>query len=97
AFGDSIILELPATDDAARKKWIARIQRHTTNFLVDSTNFHATFRLACIAPNEGAAKAIVEEAKEYFEAVNLHLIPPSAVDESRSAAERAAHRRARRP
>jgi len=95
-FGESIILELPASDDAARKKSIAQIQKQTTNFLVDSTNFHATFRLACIAPDERTAKSIEDDAQNYFAGVSLHLIPPWAAADARSAADREGHRRARR-
>lgn len=95
-FGHALMLSLPADDDTIRKTWLTRIQGHTTNAFVDSTNFHAGFRFACIAPNQNMAKSIEEEAAEYFAAAReMQLVPPWTASEKRSLAEREQHRLAR--
>jgi Zn-dependent protease len=50
-FGESLLLSLPASDDAAREKWFDELQTLSTNVFVTVSNNSVTLSLDCIAPN----------------------------------------------
>ena len=96
-FGSTLMVALPADDGEARKQWLGEIELVNSNVFVTSTNFPATISLTCIAPNEAVAAVIQEEAQEYLAApASLHLIPPWMAHDTRTPAERARHKLARR-
>jgi Zn-dependent protease len=64
--GDSLLLTLPAADDAARERWFAELQASTTNVFVALTNQSITVSLMFVAPTLQDATNLVEELTEYF-------------------------------
>ena len=77
--GESLLLAFPMTADEHRLSFFERIQLLSTNVAVDSTNFHVSFQLSCLASNEAHARAIEGEMEAYLEQTALmHLIPPWA-------------------
>ncbi len=76
-FGDSLLLTLPAGDDALRQKWVAEFESFSRELVVERTNFSVGLRLQFIAPTDEEAKSIEEELKGYFQSRrDLRLIPP---------------------
>ncbi len=69
--GDTILVRLPASDDAARVRWLDKLQHDASDAFVDGAAMHADFRFHAVAPDETTAKAIAEELETYF---NLPLI-----------------------
>jgi Zn-dependent protease len=95
-FGDSILVTLPNDDEAGRKKWLEEFSTQTTNTFVDSTNLHAGVTLMCLARTAEEAKALEQEAQEYFGAAyHMPLTPPWLPGDERSEIQRAQHRKAR--
>jgi hypothetical protein len=95
-FGESLLLSLPADQDDLRKQWLADFQGRTKDVFVDSTNFHATFSLFCIAPNTNAAENIISELNGYLTTLpDEALIPPWQPEDTRPAGERARNELAR--
>ena len=79
--GESLLLAFPMNADEHRLAFFDRIQLLSTNAAVDSTNFHVSFRLSCVASNEVQATAIENEMAAYLEqTVVMHLIPPWSPD-----------------
>jgi Zn-dependent protease len=76
-FGDSVLLALPAQDDAAREKWFDELQTYSTNLFVAVSNQPVNVRLMTIAPTTEAATNMNRELRDYFEVTaGLNLIPP---------------------
>jgi Zn-dependent protease len=93
-FGSSLLVTLPANDDAARRKWLDEFKPQA-DVLVDGIKVRGSLSLQCIAPDEATAEAIVQEANAYFRTANLHCIAPWSADDTRTPAERQAHLKAR--
>ena len=95
-FGDSLMLVVPASDDAARKKWLARFDARSSSVFVANDAYRATLDFACRAPSESVAQAIVEEIEQYHRASDeLHLIPPWYSSDTRTSEQLEQHRKAR--
>ena len=76
-FGNSVLLTLPATNDAARLDWYGRFDAQTTNLFVASTNDELSAAISCLAPSARAATNLTHELQIYFGCANgLHLMPP---------------------
>lgn len=76
-FGETVLLTLPAADDAAREKWYGAIQTRSTNLFVALTNRPVGLSLTFIAPSNSVASNIVEELNAYFSTTgDMDLIPP---------------------
>ncbi|HWY31364.1 MAG TPA: site-2 protease family protein [Candidatus Acidoferrum sp.] len=95
-FGDTLLLPLPADDEATRTTLVDELQKRTKDVFVDSTNYHAAFSLICVAPNTKAAEAINAELQGYFQTMpDLALVPPWQPHDQRTPAEREANDLAR--
>lgn len=77
-FGQTILLAFPASDDAARRRHVADIEKRTKTFAVSGNQLEgATFRLTCVAPDEATANQIRDQLDDYRSVpAGLHLIPP---------------------
>ncbi len=76
-FGRSLLLAIPAEDDAAREQWLARLERETGDVHVSGELGESPLALAAIAPNEEAAVRIEQALRAYFAAdPSMDLIPP---------------------
>jgi Zn-dependent protease len=76
-FGDSLLLALTASDDAAPEKWFDRLQSATTNVFVMVSNQPVFINLQCIAPNATAATNCARDLQDYLEAgAEMHLVAP---------------------
>ena len=97
--GESLLVAFPMNANDERLALFDRVQSLSTNVAVDSTNFHVSFSLSCVASNEAQAKAIEDEMEGYLEQTALmHLIPPwetnlSAGDRRRFARARSTYSR----
>ncbi len=77
--GDSLILSLPAGDDASREKWYDKFQALDPDAFVALSNAPVLASLSFIAPNERAATNLSRELKDYFSAPGqIRLVPPWA-------------------
>jgi len=86
-FGDTLLLTLPADDDAARAQWLTNLQAATKDVFVDSTNYRAAFTIFCIAPTARAATNLEQQLEEYFTTFPaLGLTPPWNVPGARISA-----------
>jgi Zn-dependent protease len=95
-FGHSVLLALPATDDAARQQWLAAFQGKAKDVFVATPSTPAHVQISCEAGSEPAAAAIEQEARDYFQAPRMNLVPPWIDRDTRTEEERLAHARARR-
>jgi Zn-dependent protease len=96
-FGDSLLLSLPANNDAAREKWFDQLQTVTTNVFVAVSNQPVAINLQCIAPSAAAATNIMRDLKGYLAngpGMHMHLVAPwspeyqlSSFEEKRRARE----------
>jgi Zn-dependent protease len=76
-FGNSLLLALPAGDDAAREKWFDQLQTATTNVFVAVSNQPVMVTLTFIAPTATAATNISREIRDYTGVpAGMQLIPP---------------------
>ena len=75
-FGDSLLLALPAADDAAREKWFDQLQAATTNVFVAISNQPVSLHLRCVAPTLTTATNLSLDLQNYFYHPGMHLIPP---------------------
>jgi len=76
-FGDSLLLSLPADDDAARAKWFDQLQTATTNLFVTVSNQPVALELQCIAPTATVATNLAEDLEGYFNHwPGMHLVTP---------------------
>ena len=93
-FGDSLLVSLPAGDEASRERWFDDLQARATNTFVALSNSPVAVSLVCIAPTDVAATNLIRELGDYFDtAGQMQLIPPWSAEASR--ADFAARRRAR--
>jgi Zn-dependent protease len=77
--GDSLLIRVPADNDAERKRWLADLQSQAKDVFVDGATMRASFRFQAIAPGDEAAKAIEEEVESYLRLPAPDtLIPPWA-------------------
>jgi Zn-dependent protease len=65
-FGDSLLLTLPAADDAAREEWFHELQTRSTNVFVAVSNSPVAVSLTFLAPTEIIASNLQQEIEEYF-------------------------------
>ena len=76
-FGDSVLLALPTSDDAAREKWFEQLQTATTNVFVAVSNQPVFANFHCIAPTLSTATNLVRDLKDYLEAgAGMRLVAP---------------------
>jgi Zn-dependent protease len=94
-FGQTLLAEIPAADEVLRRRWFRELEARKADVFVDSGQTEGTFVMQCIAPNESTARAIEEEAEEYFYGNGMFLVAPWDQDDTRSASERARHHVAR--
>ncbi len=75
--GDSLLLALPAADDAARESWFGEFHALDTNTFVALTNQSLIVSLMFVAPTATAATNLVDELGEYFAVTPLgNLVAP---------------------
>jgi Zn-dependent protease len=75
--GDSLVLSLPADDDAARETVFNEFQAHSSNTFVALSNASVVVSLTFIAPDKTTATNLTLELKNYFAtAGQMRLIPP---------------------
>lgn len=76
-FGESLLLVLPAADDAAREQWFDELQNLSTNLFVAPSNRSVSVTFQFIPPPGAAATNLVQQLGDYFDfAGPMHLIPP---------------------
>jgi len=76
-FGQSLVLTLPSSDDAAREQWFDRLQILSTNIFVGISNRPVVFNLNFIAPTSVDATNLESTLRNYFNStVGAELIPP---------------------
>ncbi len=76
-FGQSLLLTLPCSDDAAREKWFDDFQTLNTNAFVAVSNQAVTFNLNFIAPTETDATNLERVLRNFFNGnPGVRLIPP---------------------
>ena len=93
--GDSLLLALPAADDAARERWFNEFQSFDTNTFVALTNQGVTVSLMFVAPTAKATTNLVEELSEYLAVSHFgDLVAPWSTQANGASYEAA--RRARR-
>jgi Zn-dependent protease len=97
AFGESVLLTLPAADSDGRKHWFGVLQGQTKEVFVDSTNYPAMLSLSCQVASLEQVKALQSELNEYLSNDSTRsLIPPWLPGDRRTAEQRAAHQLARK-
>ncbi len=69
--GDSLLLKLPAEDDAARERWFNEFHRLSTNTFVALTNRPISLSLSCVASNNLVATNVAQELRDYFQLAGL--------------------------
>jgi Zn-dependent protease len=93
-FGPSVLVALPAADEAGRKQWLAALQAKASDVFVATPQMPGTFRLACQASSSDAASSIEQEAHDYLIAgAAMRLVPPWQENDTKTDAERSAHAR----
>ena len=75
--GDSLLLKLPADDDASRERWFTELQKLSTNTFVALTNRTVLFSMMCLAPTASAATNLEEELRDYFHVAGLTEFIPT--------------------
>jgi Zn-dependent protease len=95
-FGQTLMLSLPESNDAARQRWFLAFELRSKDVAVHSPETYsgAGMSMSVTAPSEAVAEQIVAEFQEYFSTAYLHTIPPWSPQ--RSEANWADHRRARK-
>lgn len=75
--GESLLLALPASAEAAREKWFAELSAADTNTFVAVSNQSVTAKIIFIAPTPAGASNLVRELNGYFMVSRFSdLIPP---------------------
>lgn len=80
--GRTVAVSFPATDEAARRRWLADFKAHAgSSVFVTRGDRHmiggAGIRLTCTAPDERTAKQIESDVEDYFGCASLvHAAPP---------------------
>ena len=83
-FGSSLLMKLPAGDNAAREIWFDEIQRHGTNTFVIVSNNAVTMSFMFIAPDESAATNIENDLDDYLQSPAATLLIAPWEPEARS-------------
>jgi len=63
--GQTLLLGLPAEDDAVRTQWTGMLEPLCKSVVVDSEVFSVPLSLVCIAPSAEVAETIVQQFNEY--------------------------------
>jgi Zn-dependent protease len=75
--GDSIFVQVPVSDDAAREKWFDALQHYSTNTFVAISNAPVSAFVSCIAPDKQAGTNLTRQLGNYLvTASQMHLIAP---------------------
>jgi Zn-dependent protease len=74
-FGDSVIVEFPASAESETYLWSGRFSAESTNTFVASNNV-VDVTLSFIAPNLSAATNLEEDLNDYLEIHGMSLLPP---------------------
>ena len=94
--GDSVLLTLPAGDDALRKQYFSELQARTKVVFVDSSNVSAVVSISWKLATAEEAKGMAEQLTGYLSSdLPASLIPPWHPNDRRTPEERAAHELAR--
>jgi hypothetical protein len=94
-FGDSLLLSLPAEDEAARERWFEDFHGRCTNTFVAVSNAPVMVALTCRAPSEAAGAGLLADLEDYVGSLGtMDLIAPWAPEAGRP--EFSACRQARR-
>ncbi len=94
-FGETVLVEVLAGDDALRRRWFADLEGRKAKVFVNTGQTILPFAIQCVAPSPEVARQIREEAQEFLDCGGSELIPPWDPADSRSGPERARHRLAR--
>jgi hypothetical protein len=82
---DSLVLSIPAGDDALRERWFDEMQASATNTFVAVSNTPVTASLVCIAPTGTEATNLTRELGAFFStASQMRLIAPWSPEANRS-------------
>jgi Zn-dependent protease len=93
AFGETVLVTLPAGDKEARERWSQELRGRGENVFVHDKATPLALMLTCSVPTVEAAEELENEIKEYVDLPSaMHLIPPWSPDRPISAAERKARR-----
>jgi hypothetical protein len=91
--GQTVMILLPASEDAARKHWFEQLESRGASVYVETESPQGIFAIQCLAPTEQAAQRIENELENLH---GEHLIRALGPDPSRArGAARAASHRAR--
>lgn len=78
-FGESLLLSLPASDDAAREKWFDEFHDLSTEAFVVISNETVMVSLDCLAPTPAAATNLVQSLADSLQsAAGMQLVMPWA-------------------
>jgi Zn-dependent protease len=76
-FGDSLLLSVPAENDAQREQWFDRLQAQSTNVFVALSNAPVTVSLSFFAPDKTSATNLEHVLQQYLvHSFGMHLIAP---------------------
>jgi Zn-dependent protease len=94
-YGQTVLLSLPAGDEALREKWFDLLQERSTNLFVLVSNAPLVLSLTFIAPDRTTASNLTQEIGEYLNASTwMRLLPPWSPAARGPAYARARHARA---
>jgi hypothetical protein len=94
--GQTVLVVVPVSGDAARMRWLAELKGRKADTFVATAGSATVLRLTALAPNDDAAAATDEEAAGYLTARAMKLTPPWTHPDPRPAADQESHARARR-
>lgn len=91
--GQTLLVALPAEDDAARENSFNELESRSRAVRVDNEASHVIFRLVGVPPNAQAAESLAEEVSLYLDApADMHLTPPWSPEHTISEAQLKARR-----
>ncbi len=83
-FGETILVEFPTENDAARKQIFAELEGKSDDVFAEVAELGILFRLLAVAPNEETAEAIEQAAADYFMLPStMKVIPPWSPEDDR--------------
>ncbi|MEX0727194.1 MAG: site-2 protease family protein [Planctomycetaceae bacterium] len=91
----TLLIGIP-DDNAVRQQWLSNLERHDPNVFVITAELPRMVRISCIAENEKAGELLDDELQQYAASTEMLTIPPWEVGDSRDAAERTRHLKARK-
>jgi Zn-dependent protease len=80
--GRTVAVSFPATDEAARRRWLTDFKGHAGSTVFVTGGDRRSFggpgiRLTCTAPDEQTAKQIESDVEDYFGCTHVvHAVPP---------------------